>query len=84
MSESMYKEENNNISYIYYVKNNLKNAMTDVSSKHQVHVQVLKVECAMITDDGTSYSKKLNLGCWLYLVSDKHKCAHFPYRFLHP
>ena len=32
----MYKEENNNISYIKYVKkNNLKNALTDVSSKHQ-------------------------------------------------
>ena len=36
MSESMYKEENNNISYIEHVKkNNLKNALTDVSSKHQ-------------------------------------------------
>ena len=49
MSESMYKE-----------KNNLKKALTDVSSKHQE--QVLKIQCAMITDDGTSYSKKLNLG----------------------
>ena len=36
------------------------NALTDVSSKHQEHV--LKIQCAMITDDGTSYSKKLNLG----------------------
>ena len=36
MSESMYKEENNNISYIEHVKkNNPKNALTDVSSKHQ-------------------------------------------------
>ena len=35
MSESMYKEENNNISYIEHVKKNLKNALTDVSSKHQ-------------------------------------------------
>ena len=32
----MYKEESNNISYIEYgKKNNLKNALTDVSSKHQ-------------------------------------------------
>ena len=46
------------------LKNNLKNALTGVSSKHQEHVQVglLKIQCAMITDDGTSYSKKLNLG----------------------
>ena len=44
------------------LKNNLRNALTDVSSKHQKHVQVLKIQCAMITDDGTSYSKKLNLG----------------------
>ena len=42
------------------LKNNLKNVLTDVSSKHQE--QVLKIQCAMITDDGTSYSKKLNLG----------------------
>ena len=36
MSESMYKEENNNIGYIEHVKkNNLKNALTEVSSKHQ-------------------------------------------------
>ena len=36
MSESMNKEENNNINYIEHVeKNYLKNALTDVSSKHQ-------------------------------------------------
>ena len=36
MSESMYREEKNNISYIEHVeKNNPKNALTDVSSKHQ-------------------------------------------------
>ena len=44
------------------LKNNLKNTLTDVNSKHQEHVQVLKIQCAMITEDGTSYSKKLNLG----------------------
>ena len=31
MSEGIYKEENNNISYIEHVKK----CMTDVSSKHQ-------------------------------------------------
>ena len=35
MSESMYKEENDNISYIYHVKKQSKNALTDGSSKHQ-------------------------------------------------
>ena len=36
MSEIMYRKENNNISYTEHVKkNNLKNALNDVSSKHQ-------------------------------------------------
>ena len=62
MSESMYKEEIIILVTFNMSKNNLENALTDVSSKHQEHVQVHKIQCAMITDDGTSYSKKLNLG----------------------
>ena len=54
MSESMYKEENNNISYIKHVKkNNLKNSLTDVSSKlqddqrnHQPHQLLIPQWCS--------------------------------------
>ena len=43
MRESMYKEEIIVLVTFNMLKNNLKNALTDVSSKHQEHVQVLKI-----------------------------------------